>query len=187
MALAGKTESKTVTVEQDPRIRVSDSDRQTRRQTIDTLVRLTGEAEMARRRAVAIRTSLTNLTDSWKQPGGPKIPDAIQKSADDLLARSKTVADRFESAGGRGFGGGGGAGSPPPYKPPPVTQKIARLIGQLDNFTGAPTSQHIAEARDASAQLQKDVSDLDKLAADLPALNKMLADAGIPYFNTSGK
>jgi photosystem II stability/assembly factor-like uncharacterized protein len=187
VALAGKTESKTVTVEQDPRIQVSDANRQTRRQTIDTLVRLTREAEMARRRAVAIRTSLTNLTDSWKQPGGPKIPDAIQKSADDLLARSKTVADRFESAGGRGGGGGGGgAGGGAPYKPPPVTQKIARLIGQLDNFTGAPTSRQIAEAQDSSAQLQKDVADLDKLAADLPALNKMMADAGIPYFNTSG-
>ena len=185
IALSGATDSKSVTVEQDPRVQVPESNRELRRRTIDTLVTLTREAEMARRRAVAIRTSLTNLTESWKEPGAPQIPEAIRKSADDLLARSKTVADRFESQGGRG-GGGGGAGSPPPYKPPPVTQKIGRLIGQLDNYTGAPTSRQVEEAQDCSAQLKKDVAELDKLAADLPGLNKRMSEAGIPYFNVAG-
>jgi photosystem II stability/assembly factor-like uncharacterized protein len=183
VALAGKTDFKTVSVEQDPRIQVPDPDRQLRRQTIDTLVTLTREAEAARKRAVAIRVSLTNLTESWKQPGAPQIPQGVRKSADDLLARSKTVAARFETTGGRG---GDGAGAPPPYAPPPVTQKIARLIGSLDNYTGRPTTRQVAEAQDCSAQLQKDVAELNKLAADLPALNKAMADAGIPYFNTTG-
>jgi photosystem II stability/assembly factor-like uncharacterized protein len=181
VAMGSATDSKTATVEQDPRIQVSPSDRETRRQTIDTLVRLTREADVARRHAVAIRSSLTNLTESWNQPNAPKIPDAVKKAADDLLARAKTVADRFESAnGGRG---GGGAGAPPAYTPPPVTQKIARLMNALDNYTGAPTSRQIEEAQDASAQLQKDVAELNKLAADVPALNKMMLDAGVPYFN----
>ena len=186
IALAGKTDSKTVEVEQDPRIQVPETDRDKRRQTIDTLVTLTREADAARKRAVAIHTALTNLTESWKQPYAPKIPDAIKKSADELLARSKTVADRFEApAGGRG-GGGGGAGAPPPYKPPPVTQKIGRLLGALDNYTGAPTSFQLSEALDAAAQLKKDVAELDKLAAEVPRLNKMMSDAGIPYFNAGG-
>ena len=186
IALAGKTDSKTVEVEQEPRIQVPETDRDKRRQTIDTLVTLTREADAARKRAVAIHTALTNLTESWKQPYAPKIPDAIKKSADELLARSKTVADRFEApAGGRG-GGGGGAGAPPPYKPPPVTQKIGRLLGALDNYTGAPTSFQLSEALDAAAQLKKDVAELDKLAAEVPRLNKMMSDAGIPYFNAGG-
>ena len=179
IALGGKTDSKTVVVEQDPRIQVPATDREKRRQTIDTLVTLTREADAARKRAVAIHASLVSLTDSWKAPNAPKIPEAIKKSADDLLARSKTVADRFVSSGGARQGG-----EPPPvYTPPPVTQKIGRLLGALDNYTGAPTSRQLAEAQDCSAQLQKDVADLNRLAADVPGLNKMMISAGIPYFN----
>src|SRR5262249_40255097 len=86
----------------------------------------------------------------------------------------------FEAQGG-GRGAGGGAGSPPPYTPPSVTQKIARLLGALDGYTGAPTSRQLTEAQDCSAQLQKDVAELNKLAADVPRLNKMLSDAGFVY------
>ena len=181
VALAGKTDSKTVVVEQDPRIQVAPPDREKRRQTIDTLVQLAREADAARIRAVAIHTALMNLTERWQGTDAPKIPDAIRKSAEDLLARSKTVADRFQApAGGRG---GGGAGAPPPYTPPAVTLKISRLLGTLDNYTGAPTSFQLAEAQDASTQLQRDVAALNQLAADLPKLNKMLSDAGVPYFS----
>ncbi len=180
IALADKTDSKTVVVEQDPRIQVPETDRMKRRQTIDTLVTLTREADGARKKAVAIHTALVNLIDSWKQPNAPRIPDAIKKSGEDLLVRSKTVADRFEApAGGRG----GGGAAPPPYAPPSVTQKIARLLGALDSYTGPPTSRQLAEAEDATAQLQKDVAELNKLVAEMPALNKMMSDAGVPYFN----
>ena len=182
VAMGNATDSKTAAIEQDPRIQVSPSDRDRRRQTIDTLVHLTRDADAARRRAVAIRTSLTNVTESWTQPNAPKIPDAIKKAADDLLARAKTVADRFESANG-GRGGGGGAGAPPAYTPPAVTLKISRLLNAIDNYTGAPTSRQLAEAQDCSTQLQKDVAELNKLVADVPALNKMMVDAGVPYFN----
>jgi ribosomal protein L17 len=178
--LAGKTDSKTVTVEQDPRIQVAASDRDTRRRTIDTLVTLARDADAARRRAAAIRNSLTSLTDGWKQPNASQVPDAVRKAVDDLLDRAKTVANRFEAPGG---GRGGGAGSPPPYTPPPVTQKIARLLGALDNYTGAPTPRQLTEAQDCSAQLQKDVAELNKLVADVPRLNKMMSDAGVSYFN----
>jgi hypothetical protein len=180
IAINGATDSKSATVEQDPRVQVSSADRETRRKTIDTLVQLTREAETARRRAVAIRNSLTSLTDSWKAPNAPKVPESIQKAADDLLARAKTVAGRLDQPGGRGFGGGTGARG---YTPPPITQKISRLMGQIDNYTGAPTSQQIAEARECSTLLQNDLAGLNKLAADVPALNKMMHDAAVPYFN----
>jgi photosystem II stability/assembly factor-like uncharacterized protein len=180
IALGGKTDSKTVVVEQDPRIQVPAADRDKRRQTIDTLSRLASEADVARKKAVAIYTALMNLTERWKDADAPKIPDAAKHSAEELLARSKTVADRFQApAGGRGGGGGGAM----PYAPPAVTLKIGRLLLALDNYTGAPTSFQLAEAQDAGAQFQRDMAELNKLAADLPKLNKVLSDAGVPYFN----
>jgi hypothetical protein len=184
LTLNGKTETKSVTIEQDPRLQVSQSDRDKRRQAIDTLISLIREAEVARKKAVAIHSALVALTDGWKQPNAPAVPDAVRKNAEGLLARSKTVADRFEAPAGGGRGGG--AGAPPPYSAPPVTQKIGRLLGTLDNFSGAPTSRQLAEADDASAQLKKDVAELNKLAADVPALNKSLSEAGVAYFNIPG-
>lgn len=180
IAMNGKTDSQTVAVEQDPRISVAPADREKRRETLNTLVTLTREADAARKRAVAIHTALVNLTESWKHPDAPKIPDSVKKEADSLLARSKTVAERFEPPQ-RNFGEN--AGSPPAYQPPAITQKIARLIGSLDNYTGAPTQLQVEEAQEASGQLQKDVAELDKLAADVPTLNKMMVDAGVPYVN----
>ena len=181
IAMGDKTDSKTVTVEQDPRIQVPPSDREKRRQTIDTLVTLARQADAARKKAVAIHASLVTLTEGWKQPNAPSIPDAVKKSAEDLLAKSKKVADRFEAPGGGGRGGG--AGAPPPYAPPPITQKIGRVLGSLDAYTGAPNSMQLADTQDASAQLQKDLADLNQLVAEVPKLNKMMTDAGILYFN----
>jgi hypothetical protein len=166
-------------VEQDPRLQVPAPDREKRLQTIETLLSLVREAEPARKKAVAIHNALVTLTDSWKPATAPPVPDAVKKSAEELLARSKTVVERFEAPGGAGRGG---AGAPPPYAPPPVTQKISRLLGSLDNFSGAPTSRQLAEAEDCQAQLQKDVADLNKLAADVPKLNQALTQAGVAYF-----
>ena len=39
-------------------------------------VTMTKEADAARRKAVAMNTALTSLTDSWKQPNAPAVPDA---------------------------------------------------------------------------------------------------------------
>jgi hypothetical protein len=183
IARGDKTDSKTVTVEQDPRLQVSPADREKRRQTIDTLVSLAREADAGRKRAVAIHSSLTSLTASWKAPNAPAVPDAVKKSADDLLARSKAVADRFEAqGGGRGFG----AGPPATFVPPAVTLKIGRLISAIDGYSGAPSSAQLAETQESSAELQKDLGELNKLAGDVPKLNKMLSDAGVPYFNVGG-
>jgi hypothetical protein len=181
IAMGDKTASQTVTVEQDPRIQVNPNDREKRRQTIDTLVTLAREADTSRKKAVAIHNSLVSLTASWKLPNAPAVPDAVKKSADELLAKSKTLADRFEAQGGGR--GGGGAGPPATYTPPPVTQKIGRLLGALDGYTGAPTSAQMAETQEAAAQLQKDVAELNKVASEVPKLNKMLSDAGVQYIN----
>jgi hypothetical protein len=93
------------------------------------------------------------LTDGWRQPNAPAIPEEVKKSAEELLARSKTVEDRFVApAGGRGG------------------EERERL-------------RQLAEAQDAAAQLQKDVAELNKLAEEVPKLNKMMSDAGRAYFN----
>jgi hypothetical protein len=165
---------------------MSTEDRAKRKKAIDTLVTMTKDADAARRKAVGMNTALTSLTDSWKQPNSPSVPDPVKKAADDLLARVKAAAATFENAGGGGRGGGGGGAGPPlTYTPPPVTQKITRLMGSIDSYSEAPTTRQLADIEDASAQLQKGVAEVNKLWDEVPKLNKLMTDNGVLYFNVT--
>ncbi len=183
VAAAGKTESRTIVVEDDPRVQVSAEDRSRKRQALSTLATMAHDADASRRKAVAMTTALTNLTDSWKLPNAAPVPDSVKKAADDLLAKVKTAAARFETQGfgGRG-GGGGGAGAAPAYTPPPVTQKITRLMTTIDAYSAPPTSFQMAELQEAAGQLKQDAAEIDRLWDEVPKLNKLMTDAGVQYF-----
>ena len=183
ISAGGNTDSATVSVEEDPRVELSDADRARRRQAINTLVSMTKEADAGRRKAVAMDTSLTTLIESWNGASSAKIPDDVKKAVNDMAARVKKAAAVFENAGGRGGrGGGGSAGPPPPFTAPPVTQKITRLMGVIDGYSAAPTSRQMADIEAASAELKKGIDDVNKLWDEVPKLNKMMSDAGVSYF-----
>lgn len=129
MTAAGKTETKTVTVEDDPRLNISAEDRAKRRAAINRLVQMTKDAEQGRRQIVAMNTALTNLTDSWKRPNAPAVPDTVKKAADEIMAKVKAVFGTFETAPSNEPRQLGSAGAPLRYTPPPVNQKITRLMG----------------------------------------------------------
>src|SRR4029077_18325191 len=84
IAAAGKNETNAVKVEDDPRITLSAADRAKRRQALTKLYGMARDAEAGRRRIVAMRASLTTLTDSWKRPGASQPPEAIKKNAEEL-------------------------------------------------------------------------------------------------------
>jgi hypothetical protein len=183
----GKSDSHKVTVEDDPRVTMSTEDRLKKRTAIDTLVSLTRDAETSRRKAVAMTTALTNLQASWNAANAAPVPDAVKKAVEDLAAKVKVADAYFEAAGGGGRGGGGGgggggAGARGEFTPPPVTQKIARLMGSIDGFSGPPTARQLADMEDAAAELKKGAAAVDAVWDEVPKLNKVMSDAGVAYF-----
>lgn len=179
IAVLGKTETKTVVVEEDPRVSMPAEERTRRRQAITKLYAMAKDADSGRRKIVALRTSLTTLTDAWKRPGAPVVPDGVKKAANDLLAKVKDVVPTFEV---EREGQLGGAGPPLKFTPPPVNQKITRLMGSIDAYSAAPTVRQMGDIDQASTELQSGLAVVKKLTdEDLPRLNKMMADAGVPY------
>jgi hypothetical protein len=175
----GKTVSKTVTVEEDPRVTMTSEERAQRRQAIAKLYAMAKEADEGRRKIVALRTSLTALTDGWKKPGAPTAPENVKKAAGDLLSSVKEVVGTFEM---EREGGLGNAGPPLKYTPPPVNQKITRLMFSIDGYAGAPTARQEADVDAASTELTAGLTAVHTLTGDdLSRLNKMMAEAGIPY------
>ncbi len=150
-----------------------------RRQAITKLYGMVREADTGRRKIVALRTSLTTLTDSWKRPGAPQVPDAVKKQADGMLASAKEVAGTFEVDR---QGGLGDAGPPLKWTPSPVNQKIGRLMNTIDSYSGPPTARQLADIDVVSTELKEGLAAVNKLTdEDLPRLNKAMADAGVPY------
>ena len=179
IAMAGKTQSQTVTVEDDPRVTIADADRAKRRQALERLIQLTRDAEMARRKIVAMSTAINGLEESWKRPGAAPVPDSVRKAVDDFSARIKAVIGTFQPEPG---GRGGGAGPALRYVPPPVSQRIGRVAGQIDSYSSTPTARQMADIDEAAADVKDGVAEVNKLFDEMPRLNKTLADAGVPYF-----
>jgi hypothetical protein len=181
IAQGGRSDGKTVTVEEDPRLTISAEDRTKRRQAITRLVTMARDAEQNRRRIVAMNTALNGLAESWKRPGAPQVPDSVRKAVEEFLSRVKTVLPSFDVERGNAPAQLGAAGAPLVYTLPTVNSKIGRLMSSIDGYTGAPTPRQMTDIDNCSAQLQQAVAEVNRLNDDLPKLNKTMADAGVPY------
>jgi len=185
ISAGGKEVSKKVMVEEDPRIQISDADRAARRQVLNQLYEMAGDAGRSQRSITGLRTALNEALKSWKRPGPPQVPDDIRKAAEELLKKVEEACLKFASrsqcteAEGEGLGA---AGPPLVVEAPPLPVRIGRLLGQFDGYTAAPTATQRKELDvlsemlpDASAAVRKLVEE------DLPALNKKMNEAGVPH------
>jgi hypothetical protein len=55
-------------------------------------------------------------------------------------------------------------------------------MGTIDGYSAPPTTRQLADIEEASAQLQKGLAEVNKLWDEVPKLNKLMVDAGVPYF-----
>jgi photosystem II stability/assembly factor-like uncharacterized protein len=184
---AGKHEqSKTVVVEEDPRITLSAEDRATRRQAISQLAQMATTAATARRSMSAMRTSLNTALEGWKKTGATKPLENVQKAAEDLLKKSEETCRKLGTPVQCGDKAPplGAAGPPLVYTPPSITQRITQLLGGIENYAAAPTAWQLDQIRLLQGMLTDAGSASLKLAQeDLPALNKMMNEAGVAHIS----
>jgi hypothetical protein len=161
---------------------MSPAERAARREAIDQLYAMAKTAEKDRKTIEGIKEGLKAAREQWKKdagkPDAPKIPEEIQKAADELQKKVDAVAEKYV----REREGLGNAGPAFEWKPDPLPQQVQSLMRELDGFWAAPGGQQkekLAEltplVSDASTQVKKVAEE------DLPALNKKMNDAGIPH------
>jgi hypothetical protein len=158
--------TKIVTVEDDLRITLSPEDRAKRTQAVTELFDMAKESGDAERSFTGLRTALTAL----RAPAAARLPDAVAKAVDDVIKRMDGIEPTAS------------AERTPDYVSPPVSQRITRLLGAVDAYAPAPTADQLtqikqlrAEMTDANAKTQQMVAD------ELPKLNKLMNDAGVPH------
>jgi photosystem II stability/assembly factor-like uncharacterized protein len=183
--IAGKNEASTkVVVEDDPRIAISAEDRAARRQALDKLAQMAGTSAAARRSITGLRTAVNTYVESWKAPSAVKPPESVQKAAQDLLKKAEDTCRKLATPQqcGERAQSLGNAGPPLVYTPPPVSQRITQLLGGIENYAAAPTSWQLEQVKLLQSMLADAGGAARKLAQeDLPALNKLMNDAGVPH------
>ncbi len=177
-----KEATQKVTVEEDPRLHLSDEDRATRHAAIDQLYAMARTTDKDRKTILGVQNGLKTARENWKKEAekkdGLKIPAEIVKVADALQKKVDDVAAKYQ----REEQGLGNAGPPFEWKPDPLPGQTQELLDDLDGFSAAPGAQQkekLAEltplVAEASAQVKKIVEE------DLAALNKKMNDAGVPH------
>jgi photosystem II stability/assembly factor-like uncharacterized protein len=177
-----KEASQKVVVEEDPRIQLSATDRAARREAIEKLYAMAKTTAKDRKTIEGIKEALKNARDQWKKdagkPDAPKIPEDIQKAAEELQKKVDTVAEKFA----RDREGLGNAGPPFEWKPDPLPDQVQGLLGDLDGFAAAPGGQQTERITELTALVSEASAAVKNIAdTDLPALNKKMNDAGIPH------
>ena len=156
-------------------------ERARKREALNKLQPLVMQAQQAQMSIVGLRTNLNNAIEAWKRPGAPQIPDNVKKAAQDLLKRideayvnwgtPPSLATSISSAG------------PPLVElPTPLNQRVAQLLGAIENTAAAPTDYELSQIEILSKRIPPAAADVRKfITEDLVALNNMMRDAKVAY------
>jgi len=172
---AGRTMQKSVQVEEDSRITLPASERQHR---LDTMMRITDlqkRTDVVRRAVTIARTDLMALQ--------PKVPAATKPAAENLKARLDAINKRVAMGGFIREPDS----DPTEYIAPSVTQRLMRLMGDMDGYT-APTTEVQNEELGVLATLVSELESLWKqVLDDVVAVNRSLASSGAGLITSAGQ
>jgi hypothetical protein len=177
-----KSAEQKMNVEDDSRVTISEADRAARRAAIELLYTMTKTLDKDRKTIGGIKEALKSAREQWKKdagkPNATKIPEDVQKAADELQKKVDAVAEKFI----REREGLGNAGPPFEWKPDPLPEQVQDLLEDLDGFVAAPSGQQKDKLAELTPLVSEASAQVKKIAEeDLPALNKKMNDAEIPH------
>jgi photosystem II stability/assembly factor-like uncharacterized protein len=182
LSYEGKEATTTVVVNEDPRIQISPEDRAARRKALDEIAALARPAFLGQRTVQALRTALDGAMQGWKRPGAAAVPDNVKKAAEELLKKVDEVYPKFATPPQQQQLGA--AGPPLVFTPPPLPNRILQLGMAIEGWTAAPAAPQLEELKLLSDQLREAGATVRKLMQeDLPALNKLMNEAGVPHIH----
>lgn len=176
-------QTKAIVVEEDPRITISAADRAARRKASNELGPLVTQGVMAQRGIQQLRQNLTSAMESWKRPGGTRVPENVQKAAEELLKKIDEVYPFFGTPPTE-TPALGAAGPPAVERPVPITQRLTQLAVAIESVTQAPSARQLEDIGVYGAIVKEKAGMVMKLVSeDLANLNKLMREANIPYIN----
>jgi photosystem II stability/assembly factor-like uncharacterized protein len=173
VSLGGTSRSRTVSVEEDPRIQVSDADRKVWYDAARTTARLWTRADAAKKAAESMKKQVAELQASFKKEG--RAPEAVTRAAQALADVLEPLAKRIDRQAPLGF-----AGAPLASDPDPLLPRARGLYLTVSAMTAPPTPQH----RELIERVAKDLEDAAAavnavIDGDAAAFNRLMLENGI--------
>jgi polyhydroxyalkanoate synthesis regulator phasin len=112
----------------------------------------------------------------------PKVPDTAKAAAESLKARLDALNNRVALGGFREPDS-----DPTEYRPPTVTQRLMRLMGDMDGYTALPTEVQTEELAALTAQVASlEATWKQTLSQEVAAFNRSLSSSGIGFITAAG-
>ena len=175
------SDAQPVAVEEDPRIQMSEADRKAWYDMQMAMTRLAPQLQMGTRTITQLGTQLREVKTQISR--NPRTPEALTKAVQTLLDKVEELGGREAAAEPPGF-----AGAPLADAPHTIQQRIGFGFG---GFGGGMTEAPTAAQKAAFERGQKILAEFAEtvrgiVATDVPALNKMLLEAGIGRISAQG-
>ncbi|HKG22918.1 MAG TPA: hypothetical protein VKC34_13540, partial [Blastocatellia bacterium] len=178
LSAGGKESSKTLRVEEDPRIQISDSDRAALRDASMKVFELQRSGEMTRRSMQNVKTQLAAAQEAMK-----KNPSASQA----LAADARTLTEKIEAVQRKlvpVLDLSGRAGPPLPGAPRPLLGRVNQLASLLDGYTAAPSQDQRESIGELSKEMKSIADEWNKLMEEaVPGFNRQIKEGEIKPLN----
>jgi len=163
------TATRSVTVEEDPRITVSGEDRKQWEEATRQASKLWGRAQAANRTITTLKKQLADVQESIKSA-----PDEVKTAARSLTETVDTLARTLNRQEPLGF-----AGAPLAEDPDPLVPRARGLYFALGGMTAAPTAQQKEMLVRVQQQVDETVAAVNAVVDKrVPDLNRTLAERG---------
>lgn len=178
--LGNKEMTKTVKVQEDPRVNFSAEDRAKKRAALMQLLPLITQATTAQQTIVRLRTAVNDALESWKRPGAPQVPENVRKAAEDYLKRIDEAYPNWGTPPSE-QSNISQAGPPLVERRTPLSNRVTQLAFGIEGTSAAPTEWEMQQIQILSQKIPEAAGVVRKLTEDLQELNKLMREANIPY------
>ncbi len=172
VALGSSTATRTVTVEEDPRLSVSAADRAAWQQALEDSARLWKRADAANKALTGLKKQLTDLEESQKKA---KPSEDVKKAVADVSKAVDALARRVSRQEPLGF-----AGAPLAEDPDPLLGRARGLYFGISSITAPPTASQQRLMGEIGKQVDEVAAAVNAVVEkQVPELNRMLLERGI--------
>jgi photosystem II stability/assembly factor-like uncharacterized protein len=166
----GRETVKTVKVEGDPRIEVSDADRRAQHDALMSLYRLAPLMSAAEKTLNALRSQLEDAAEMTKKASGA--PPAVKEAIQAVQAEVQGVRKEIFGDPQAGF----------QAMRLSVRGRLLSFARSIGSYTGAPSDRQLQGIATNSEKLKTMVEKINTIIdEDIPRLNKLMDENNIPY------
>jgi photosystem II stability/assembly factor-like uncharacterized protein len=177
LSVDGKETTKSLIVEEDPRIEITTADAEARLKIMLAINKLQKSGFDAQRTLDNLRTQLNSVGESLKKQAN--VPQAVGSAVDSLLQEVRTVRAGLAPQP-RGPNQQESAGPQAPDLANAVMIRVSRLFGELDSYTEPAVPRHQEELKKYTLQLNERIERVNKIITEsIPNLNKRIAESGM--------